>query len=174
MSNFLWPHGLQYGSQASLSLTISQRVWMTAIQLCPTFSDPMDCSLPDSSVHGIVQTRILKWTSISFSRGSSWPRGQTQVSCIAGRFYYLPEFVKTHVHEVRDAIQPSHLLLFPSPPAFIFPSIRVFPRDLALCIRWPKYWSFSISSFNEYSVLISFRIDLFDLLAVQGKSFRNF
>ena len=91
MSNFLWPHGLQYGSQASLSLTISQRVWMTAIQLCPTFSDPMDCSLPDSSVHGIVQTRILKWTSISFYRGSSWPRGQTQVSCIAGRFYYLPE-----------------------------------------------------------------------------------
>ena len=52
----------------------------------------------------------------------------------------------------------------------IFPSIRVFSNELALCIRWPKYWSFSfsISPSNEYSGLISFRIDWFDLLAVQG------
>ena len=58
------------------------------------------------------------------------------------------------------------LLLLPS----IFPSIRVFSNELALCIRWPKYWSFSlsISPSNEYSGLISFRIDWFDLLAVQG------
>ena len=58
------------------------------------------------------------------------------------------------------------LLLLP----LIFFSIRVFPNELALCIRWPKYWSFSfnISPFNEYSGLISFRIDWFDLLAVQG------
>ena len=58
------------------------------------------------------------------------------------------------------------LLLLPS----IFPSIRVFSNELALRIRWPKYWSFSfnISSSNEYSELISFRIDWFDLLAVQG------
>ena len=58
------------------------------------------------------------------------------------------------------------LLLLPS----IFPSIRVFSNESALCIRWPKYWSFSfnISPSNEYSRLISFRIDWFDLLAVQG------
>ena len=58
-----------------------------------------------------------------------------------------------------------HSLLLPS----IFPSIRVFSNDLAYCIRWPKYWnfSFSISPSNEYSGLISFRIDCFDLLAVQ-------
>jgi len=58
------------------------------------------------------------------------------------------------------------LLLLPS----IFPSIRVFSSELALCIRWPKYWSFnfSISPSNKYSGLISFRIDWFDLLAVQG------
>ena len=58
------------------------------------------------------------------------------------------------------------LLLLPS----VFPSIRVFSRELALCIRWPKYWSFSlsISPSNEYSGLISFRIDWFDLLEVQG------
>ena len=50
----------------------------------------------------------------------------------------------------------------------IFPSIRVFPIESTLCIRWPGYWSFSISPSNEYSGLISFRIDWFDLLAVQG------
>ena len=56
------------------------------------------------------------------------------------------------------------LLLLPS----IFPSIRVFSNESVLCIRWQKYWSFSISPSNEYSGLISFRIDWFDLLAVQG------
>ena len=56
------------------------------------------------------------------------------------------------------------LLLLPPIP----PSIRVFSNELALCIRWPKYWGFSISPFNDYSVLISFRIYCFDLLAVQG------
>ena len=50
----------------------------------------------------------------------------------------------------------------------IFPSIRVFSKESVLCIRWPKYWSFSISPSREYSGLISFRIDLFDLLEVQG------
>ena len=58
----------------------------------------------------------------------------------------------------------SPLLLLPS----IFPSTRVFSNELALQIRWPKYWSFSISPSNEYSGLISSRIDWFDLLAVQG------
>ena len=59
-------------------------------------------------------------------------------------------------------------LLLPS----IFPGIRVFYNELALCIWWPKYWSFSISPSNEYSVLISFRIDWLDLLAVHG-TFKN-
>ena len=83
--------------------------------------------------------------------------------------HHLPEFAQTHVHWVGDVIQPSHallsLLFLPS----IFPSIRVFSSGLALCIRWPKYWSFSfsISSFNECSRLISFRMDWLDLLAVQ-------
>ena len=57
-----------------------------------------------------------------------------------------------------------HLLLLPS----IFPSIRVFSNELALRIRWPQYWSFSISPSNKYSGLISFKIDWFDCLAVQG------
>ena len=79
--------------------------------------------------------------------------------------HQLPELAQTHVHRVGDAIQPSHpLFLLPS----IFPSIRVFPNESIIHIWWPKYWSFSISPSNEYSVLISFRIDWFDLLAVQG------
>ena len=83
--------------------------------------------------------------------------------------HQLPELTQTHVHRVSDAIQPSHplsALLLSS----IFPSIRVFSNDLVLRIRWPKYWSFnfSISPSNEYSGLISFRMDWLDLLAAQG------
>ena len=81
----------------------------------------------------------------------------------------LPEFAQTHVHRVGDAIQLSSscpFLLLPS----IFPSIRVFSSESILHIRWSKNWSFSfsISPYNEYLGLISFRIDWFDLLAVQG------
>ena len=54
-------------------------------QSCPTLCDPMDCSLPGSSIHGIFQARVLEWGAIAFSKGSSWLRDQTQVSCIAGR-----------------------------------------------------------------------------------------
>ena len=58
-------------------------------QSCPTLCDPVDCSPPGSSVHGILQARILEWVAISFSRGSSQPRDWTQVSCIAGRRFNL-------------------------------------------------------------------------------------
>ena len=80
----------------------------------------------------------------------------------------LPEFTQTHVRWVGDAI--NHLLCRPLLPLpSIFPSIRVCSSELALRIRWPKHWSFSfrISPFNEYSGLISFRMDWFDLLDVQ-------
>ena len=56
-------------------------------QSCPTLCDPVDCSLPGSSVHGILQARMLEGVAFPFSRGSSRPRDQTQVSCIAGRFF---------------------------------------------------------------------------------------
>ena len=84
--------------------------------------------------------------------------------------HQLPKLAQTQVYRVSDAIQPSHslspLLLLPS----IFPSIRVFSSMSALHIRWLKYWgfSFSIRPSNEYSGLISFKIDWFDLLTVQG------
>ena len=80
------------------------------------------------------------------------------------------EPTQTHVHCVGDAIQSSHPLSSPSLLPSFFPSIRVFSNELVLHIRRPNYWSFSfsISPSNEYSGLISFRIDWFDLLAVQG------
>ena len=139
-------------------------------QSCLTPCDPMNCSTPGLPVH-----------------------------------HQLPEFTQTHVHQVGDAIQPSHPLLSPVaykalvssiislnllrfmsiesvmlPNHFIlchpllllpsvFPSIRVFSNESVLCIRWPKYqsFSFSISPSSEYSGLISFRTDWLDLLAVQ-------
>ena len=81
--------------------------------------------------------------------------------------HHLPELAQTHAYWVHDAIQLSHpILLLHS----IFPRIRVFSIESVLCIRWPNYWSFSfsISPSNEYSELISFRMDWFGLLPVQG------
>ena len=84
--------------------------------------------------------------------------------------HQLPELTQTHVHWVGDAIQPSHLCCPLLLAHSIFPSIRVLPNESVLHIRWPKYWSFSfsISPSNEYSGLISFKMDWLDLLAVQG------
>ena len=90
--------------------------------------------------------------------------------------HQLPELGQAHIHQVGDAIQPPNPLSSPSPPAFdFFFSIRVFSKESVPHIRWPKYWSFSfnISPSNEYSGLISFRIDGFDLLAVQ-RTLRSF
>ena len=85
--------------------------------------------------------------------------------------HQLLELAQTHVHQfglswVNQLILCRPPLLLPS----IFPSIRVFPNESVLHIRWPKYWSFSFSTSpsNEYSGLISFRIDWFDFLPVQG------
>ena len=84
--------------------------------------------------------------------------------------HQLPELAQTHVHRIGDVIQPSHPLSSPSPPAFNPSQHRVFSNESILSTRWPKFWSFSfsISPFNEYSGLISFRMDWLDLLAVQG------
>ena len=84
--------------------------------------------------------------------------------------HHLLEFAQTHVHE---SVMPSNHLILCHPLLLltsIFPSIRAFSNESVLYIRWPKYWSFSfsISPSNEYSGLISFKIDWFGLLAVQG------
>ena len=132
---------------------------MLDTQSCLTLCNPIYCGPPGSSVHGILQTIILEWIAISFSRGSSRPRVQNHVSCIGSGFlttepirkpsvkfssvqfssvaqscltlcnpknrstpglpvhHQLPEFTQTHVHRLGDAIQPSHPLSSPSPPA---------------------------------------------------------
>ena len=114
---------------------LDQVQFSSVIQLCPTLSDPMGCSMPGLPVyHQLLQ--FLKFMSIESVMPSN------------------------HIILCRP------LLLQPS----IFPSIRIFSNDSVLCIRWPKYksFSFNISPFNEYSGLISFRMDWLDLLAVQG------
>ena len=84
--------------------------------------------------------------------------------------HYFLEFTQTHVCWIDDAIQPSHPLSPPSPPSLNLAQQQSLFHEFALGIRWPKDWSFSfsISPSNEYSALISFRIDWFDLFAVQG------
>ena len=87
-------------------------------QSCPTLCDPMDCSLPGSSIHGIVQASVLEWVAISFSRGSSRPRDWIQVSCIAGRCFTIwatrearqskTQFVPQPVPLIRKLLQASY------------------------------------------------------------------
>ena len=88
-----------YKVQWSVTCVMSERggrcvketllVCILVTQSCPTLCDPMDCSPPGFSVHGILQTGILEWVAISFSRGSSWPKHQTRVSCVVGRFFTI-------------------------------------------------------------------------------------
>ena len=84
--------------------------------------------------------------------------------------HQLPESTQTNVHCISDAIQPSHPLSSPSPPALNLSQHQGLFKWVSSHIRWPKYWSFrfNINPSNEYSGLISFRLDWLDLLAVQG------
>ena len=70
-------------------LWLSWNSHISSVQSRPTLCNPMDCSLPGSSIHGIFQARVLEWVAISFSRGSSWPMDRTWVSCIAGRRFTI-------------------------------------------------------------------------------------
>ena len=127
-------------------------------------------------LEGTTKTDAFTCGSVQFSSVTQLcPTLCNPMDCSTPGFpvhHQLPEPTQTHVHHIGDAIQPSHPLPFPfsfSLPS-IFPSIRVFSNESALCTRWPKYWSFrfSTSPSSEYSGLISFGIDWFDLLAVQG------
>ena len=232
-------------------------ILLLVIQSCPTVCDSVDCSLPGSSIHELLQARKQEWVAITFSRGSyhsgikpSSPALQAdslpsdpQVKPLRWRPQFLKNSSKIYIRLLKDSVlglnyyflsafplflpsffvvvvpavffplvvavqslspvpffvtpwtaacqaslfftlsqsllkplsiesvMPSnhlilcHRLLLPS----VFPSIRIFSTELTLCIRWPKYWSFSfgIRPFSEYSGLICFRIDWFHLLAVQ-------
>ena len=118
------------------------------------------------------QASFVKEDSVQFSHSAISDSLRSR-GCSTPDFpvhHHLLELAQTHVHRVDDAINYvtlcCSLLLLPS----VFPSIRVFSNESALCIRWPKYWSFSfsISPYNEYSALVYFNIDWFDLLCIQG------
>ena len=115
----------------------------------------------------------LQFSSVQFSSvAQSCPTLCNPMNCSTPGLpvhHKVPEFTHTHAHQVVDTIKPSHPLSSPSPSAPIPPSIRVFSNESTLCMRWPKYWSFSfsISPSNEHPGLISFRMDWLDL-AVQG------
>ena len=108
----------------------------------------------------LLFTRQAAWTG--------WPQGlqHARLPSLTISWSLLKSMSTESVMPSNHLILCLPLLLLPS----VFPSIRVFSSESALCIRWPKYWSvsFSISPSNEYLRLISFRIDWFDLLAVQG------
>ena len=99
-----------------------------------------------------VQLFVTPWTA------------RCQTSLPFTIFQSLLEFMSIELVMLSNYLILCHLLILPS----VFASIRVFSNESALCIRWPKYWSFSIIPSNEYSGLISFRIDWFDLLTAQG------
>ena len=109
---------------------------------------------------------VVQFSSVA----QSCPTLCDPVDCSTPGFFVhhqLLELTQTHVHWVGDATQPSHLLSSPSPPAFNLSHHQGLFKWV-LHIRWPKYWSFSISSSKEYSGAISFRMDWLDLLAIQG------
>ena len=124
-------------------------------QLCPTPSDPMDCSLPGSSVHGIFQARVLEWVAIAFS----YCNNQRQIIVAIVQSLNLVQLFVTPWTEACEAslsftisksllklmstesVMPSSHLILCHPLLFlpsVFPSIRVFPNESALPIRWPK------------------------------------
>ena len=116
----------------------------------------MDCSPPGSSIHWIFQAGVLEWGAIAFSQASLTITNSQRLL--------------KHI-SIKSVMPSNHLIL--CHPLFLLPpipaSIRVFSNELNLCIRWPTYWSFSfsISPFNEYPGLISFKVDWLDLLAAQ-------
>ena len=94
-------------------------------QLCPTLCNPMDCNLPGSPVHGIFQARVLEWVAISFSRRSSQPRDQTQVSSIAGRHFTIGLNLKVKLWHARWLVvrMPYH------PQELLPPLVCLFSRS---------------------------------------------
>ena len=122
-----------------------------------------------SSIFHSVTITICCCCSVAQSDPTLWD----PMDCSTPGFpvlHYLLELSQTYIHWVSDVIQSSYPLSPSSSLTLNLPRIRVFSNELAVCIRWPKYWSFNFSIIpsNEYSWLISFRIDWFHLLAAQG------
>ena len=149
VSGSLQPHESQHARLPCPSQT-PRKSESEVSQSCLTLCNPVDYSLPGSSIPGIFQARILEWVAISFSRRFSQLRNWTQISHTVG-FTTLPSELPgrsiTNSQSLLklmsiDLVMPSnyrifcHLLL---PPPSIFPSIRAFSNKSLFCIRWPKY-----------------------------------
>ena len=118
------------GSLCLLSHSWSLLVCVSHTRMCPTLCDPTDCSPPSSSVHGILQARILEWVVIPFSRGSSQPRDRTQVSSISGRFFTI-----WATREAQSLL--TCMLSYSVQPYGLQPAKLLCPWDLP----GRKYWS---------------------------------
>ena len=149
----------------------------------------MDCSLRGSSIHGIFQARLLEWVAISPHDRSHFIHKLNRWFVVVAQLLSCPTLCDLmncstpslsttnsqsllKLMSIKSVMPSNHIVHchpLPLPPS-IFPSIRLFYNKLVLHIRWPKYWSLSltISPSNEYSGLISLKIDWFDLLAVHG------
>ena len=143
--------------------TVPEQMDYMAVTSCFVFRRFWEFSLNTYVCHFIVNT-VVQWLSCVWVSVTPWiVAHQASLSFTISQSLLKFMFIEL-VMLSNHLILYCPLLLLPS----VFPSIRVFSSESALCIRLPKYWSFSISSSNEYSGLISFRIDWFDLLAVQG------
>ena len=162
--------------QAFLSFTISQSLLklMSIQSVIPSIR--LSSAVPFSScLQSFPHQSLFQWVGSSHqvqfsSVGQSCPTLGNSMNCNTPGLpvhHQLPESTQMHVHRVGDAIQPSHPLSSPSAPALNFSQHQVFSNESALRIRWPQYWSFSISPSNEHSGLISFGMDWLDLLVVQ-------
>ena len=146
-------------------------VCLVRVLLCLTLCNPMDYSPPGSPVHGISQASTLQWVAIPFSRGFSWPRDGTSISCIQFSsvqslshvwFFAIPwiAFCPSPTPWACSNSCPSSQWCHPTisssvsflllPPS-ILPSTRVFSDESVLLIRWPKYWSFRSCWKNFFS-----------------------
>ena len=134
-----------------------------SLQSCPTLCDPVDGSPPGSAIPGILQAITLEWVAISFS--NAWKRK------VKGKYLsrvWLFATPWTEAYQAPPSMGFSRQEYWSGLPSPSPSQHQGLSNESTLCIRWPKHWSFSVSPSNECSGLISFKIDWFDLLAVQG------
>ena len=140
-----------------IQLKNGQRNWMRFFS--------KDIEMADRFKKWCLVSLIIQFSSVQFSSAAQScltfcnPKNRSTPGLPV--HHQLPEFAQIYAHQVGDAIQPSHPLSSPSPPASNPAQHRVFSNESTLCMRWPKYWSFSfsISPCNDHSGLISFRMD---------------
>ena len=147
------------------------QVSMLFSQIIPPSPSPTESKRPFYTSVSLLLSHIQGYHSVQFSHSVMSDSLQPHESQHTRPVHHqLPEFTQTHIHRVSDAIQPSHPRSSPSPPAPNPSQHQSLFNESTLHMRCPKYWSFSFSIIpsKEYSELISFKIDWFDLLAVQG------